>query len=91
VGRCVFKPPLWGNIRISSKKITQLNCKSEAAFGGLAGYRSYYMFVIRAITSDRRNIKLLSGLDTSEQALFIEQEIENFLKIEDKRVRGEIR
>jgi hypothetical protein len=80
--------PFWGNKDVSSKTITQLYCKRDEHFGG---YRSYGTFAVHAITSERRNIKLLTGLDTSEQALFIEQEIEKFLNIEDKPVKGEIR
>jgi hypothetical protein len=80
--------PFWGNKKVSSKKIVQLYCKKDDALGARNGYRA---FAVHAITSERRNIKLLSGLDNSEQALFIEQEIEKFLNIEDKRVKGEIR
>jgi hypothetical protein len=80
--------PFWGNKTVSSKTIRQLYCKRD----DFPNHRnSYRTFAIHAITSERRNIKLLSGLDTSEQALFIEQEIEKFLNIEDKPVKGEIR
>ena len=34
--------------------------------------------------------KLVSGLLSSEEALFIEQEIEKYLRIDDEPVRGEI-
>jgi hypothetical protein len=80
--------PFWGNKRVSSKTVTQLYCKRDEYFGS---YRGYGTFAVRAITNEQRNIKLLTGLDTSEQALFIEQEIEKFLNIEDKPVKGEIR
>ncbi len=80
--------PFWGNKKVSSKIIKQLYCKRDDFPSSRNAYRA---FAVHAITSDRRNIKLLSGLDNSEQALFIEQEIENFLKIEDKPVKGEIR
>lgn len=80
--------PFWGNKKVSSKTIKQLYCKRDEFLGSRNGYR---VFAVHAITSERRNIKLLSGLDNSEQALFIEQEIEKFLNIEDKPVKGEIR
>ena len=80
--------PFWGNKKVSSKTVRQLYCKKDDYYGGRNGYRS---FAVHAITSERKNIKLLSGLDNSEQALFIEQEIEKFLKIEDKPVKGELR
>ena len=80
--------PFWGNKKVSSKTIRQLYCKRDDFPNNRNSYRA---FAVHAITSERRNIKLLSGLDTSEQALFIEQEIEKFLNIEDKPVKGEIR
>jgi hypothetical protein len=80
--------PFWGNKKVSSKTVIQLYCKKDDFLGARNGYRA---FAVHAITSERKNIKLLSGLDTSEQALFIEQEIEKFLNIEDKPVKGEIR
>jgi len=80
--------PFLGNKKIPSKTIRQLYCKRDDFPGG---HRTNRAFAVHAITSERRNIKLLSGLDTSEQALFIEQEIEKFLNIEDKPVKGEIR
>jgi len=80
--------PFWGNKKVSSKTIKQLYCKKDDLYGSRNGYR---VFAVHAITNERRNIKLLSGLDNSEQALFIEQEIEKFLNIEDKPVKGEIR
>lgn len=80
--------PWWGDKTVSSKQLKQLYCKKDGYSNYQRGYTSY---AVHAITSEHRNIKLLSGLDSTEQALFIEQEIEKFLKIEDKPVKGEIR
>ena len=80
--------PFWGNKKVSSKSIVQLYCKKDMFLGSRGGYRT---FAVHAITRERKNIKVVAGLDTSEQALFIEQEIEKFLSIEDKPVKGEIR
>ena len=41
------------------------------------------------VTKANTKKKLLSGIQSDEQALFIEQEIEKHLGIEDKAVRGE--
>ncbi len=80
--------PWWGNHRLSSKAIIQLYSKHEH----WSNYTSSIdAFQVRAITNARRNLLLVSGLDHAEQALFIEQEIEKFLNIEDRPVRGEIR
>ena len=59
--------------------------KKLTAFGGSPEFDAKVTDLYRGTTSK------LSGLDTSEQALFIEQEIEKFLGIEDKRVKGELR
>ncbi len=80
--------PFWGNKRVASKTLLQLYCKKEVFWHHLQRITT---FSVRAITSDRKNITLLSGLNIAEQALFIEQEIETFLGIEDKPVKGEIR
>lgn len=42
------------------------------------------------ITNSGNDTKLLSGLKTSEQALYVEQEIEKYLGIKNKPVRGEL-
>ena len=80
--------PFWGNKKVSSKAVVQLYCKKDDFLGAR---NRYHVFAVHAITRERKNITLLSGLDTSEQALFIEQEIEKFLNIEDKPEKGEIR
>jgi hypothetical protein len=82
--------PFWGNKRISSKMIIQLFCKNDFSIWNRNMWNRNDI-TVHAITSEQRNIKLLSGLDNSDQALFIEQEIEKFLNIEDRPVKGEIR
>ncbi len=47
-------------------------------------------YEVHALTHSGRNLKLLNKLPNSEQALFMEQEIERFLRIQDVPVRGEI-
>jgi Tfp pilus assembly PilM family ATPase len=42
------------------------------------------------VTRSGRNIKLVSGLESSEQAVYIEQEIEKYLNIKDIPVKGEL-
>ena len=42
------------------------------------------------MTRGRRNIRIVSGLETQEQALYIEQTLESHLRIEDAAVPGEI-
>ncbi len=47
-------------------------------------------YAVRVITRQGNTIELISGLLSSEEALFIEQEIEKYLKIEDAPVPGEL-
>lgn len=79
--------PFFGNKTLSSSGIKQLYSKEKIRHSREGRSVSYEVHVI---TYDRKNVKLLSGLESSEQALFIEQEIEKFLKIEDKTVKGEL-
>ncbi|MEK9671034.1 MAG: hypothetical protein VW268_00835 [Rhodospirillaceae bacterium] len=47
-------------------------------------------YAVHAILDKCDNVKVLGGLDSEEQAIFIEKEIEKFLGIEDRKVPGEI-
>ncbi len=46
-------------------------------------------YEVHAVTSDRRHIKLIGGLSEARHALFLEQEIEDFVGIVDAPVAGE--
>lgn len=48
---------------------------------------SYHLF---AITQDGRSHKLFSNLETPDVALFMEQQVERWLRIEDRPVAGEL-
>ena len=78
--------PARGNLRLETTSIVQLYSKEIISRGRNSVNTTYEL---HAATRDGKSIKLLSGLDTSEQALYIEQEIEQFLKIPDQPVRGE--
>ena len=47
-------------------------------------------YELRAVTKSGLNIKLVGGLEAQEQAIFIEQKIEKYLRIKDAPVAGEI-
>jgi predicted Zn finger-like uncharacterized protein len=47
-------------------------------------------YELHAVTDAGRHAKLVSGLTSSEQALFLEQEIERYLRLEDRPIRGEL-
>ena len=42
------------------------------------------------ILKNGRQLKLMDGMKNPDKALYIEQEIEYFLKIEDRRIPGEV-
>lgn len=83
------RPVPWFGVRgIPTDCIEQL-CGAEHSIptgtGAATTYRLY------ALLTEGRKSNLLSGLRDSDQALFIESEIERHLGIEDRPVRGEIR
>jgi hypothetical protein len=79
--------PWRGNRRIETAGIAQLYSK-EVSYRSRR--RTTQSYEIHAATGDGRDIKLLSALETSEQALYLEQEIERYLGIKDLPMRGEI-
>lgn len=80
--------PWWGNRRVETSHIVQLYSKENRS-----NYRRNNVwsgnFEVHAILKQGKHQKLLSGLDSSEHALFVEQAIEDHLGIVDYPVRGE--
>ncbi len=79
--------PSPGNTRPDRGLIGQLYCKAKIHRGRNSTGCSYEL---HATTKDGKHKKLLTGLTESEQALYLEQEIERFLDIKDRPVRGEL-
>ena len=50
-----------------------------------------YSYALSAILAGGKRVKLVSGLDQPEDALFLEQKIEGYLGITDRPVAGEMR
>jgi hypothetical protein len=50
-----------------------------------------WTYRVNAMLTDGRKIQLMSGLPESDQALYIEQIIEDHLRIADRPVGGEMR
>ena len=67
-------------------QVVQLYTKQKVTSGTNGTSISYE---VQVIGDDKRNIPLITGLQTSEQAQFIEQKIEKYLKIADRPVKGE--
>lgn len=82
------KPLPWlGNKKLKSADLKQLYTKEKVSRKNNSNHVTYE---VHAILHNGKNIKLLSGLESSEQGLYIEQEIEKYLNIENTPVRGEV-
>ena len=83
--------PFPGNRTVDASDIKQVYSKARLSRSQRDGVVTFLVtFEVHALTHSGRNLKLLSRLVNSEHALFIEQEIERFLHIQDAPVRGEI-
>ncbi len=79
--------PWPGNKEIDAHDVKQLYGKEKISRSRNSTSVSYEL---RAVTKSGRNIKLVGGLESQEQAIFIEQKIEKYLRIEDVAIPGEI-
>lgn len=80
--------PWPGNRTLGRQDLDQLFCE-EKLNSGRNG--SHYTYSLSAVLHGGKRIKLVSGLDNPEDALFLEQKIEGFLGIADRPVAGEMR
>jgi len=79
--------PWPGNYTLNSADIDQLYCQSKFHRGKHGGR---YTYQVQAILHDGTKQKLVSGLNDPDQAIFIEQRLEDHLRIDDRRVAGEM-
>ena len=79
--------PWAGNLELQVGNVKQLYSNEKRSQSDGSTSTAYE---VHAITQYGRTIKLVRGLETSQQALYIEQEIEKYLGIEDVPVKGEI-
>ena len=80
--------PAPGNVRLSVHDLEQLYTKERVSHTKNGTSISYEL---RANRRDGTDIKLIGGLDRQDQAAYMEQQIEAFLGIKDRRVSGEAR
>lgn len=78
--------PWFGNLEMEASALKQLYAK-ERITSSRNGTTVRYD--LNALTSDGRSIKFVGGMENSDQAVYIEQEIEKFLGIKDGQVKGE--
>jgi hypothetical protein len=79
--------PWFGNHRLSVHDLDQLYSQQEMNRNrnGVS-----YSYKVNAVTKGNRKITLVSGLTEADQALFIEQQLENYMRIKDRPVPGEL-
>jgi hypothetical protein len=78
--------PFWGNKEVATSDIVQLYSKHHQTMWR-NNWSGHYQ--LHAVVGKNRHEKLLSGLENPDYAVFVEQEVEHFLGIEDYPVRGE--
>ncbi len=79
--------PWPGAVDVGTSLLEQLFCTEKVSRGRNGIILRYN---VEALTRDGRHLKLVQGLDTREQALFIEQTVESHLGIKNRRVRSEM-
>jgi len=82
--------PWFKNKQIPVKDIEQVFVKKKNT-GSVNGNPTYGYSIVAIEKKWKREIPIIEGMSKADKALFIEQEIEYFLGIEDRKVRGEVR
>lgn len=79
--------PWGGNKEMVASDVRQFYCKEKVHHSDSG---TQYNYEVHAVMQDGSREKLLSNLAETEQALYIEQELERHLGIRDQAVRGEL-
>lgn len=79
--------PWPGSGSYDTTDIEQFYCKQRVRHGKNSSQTTYEL---HAVVGDGQKKKLLSGLHETDQALYIEQQLEDHLGIEDRPVGGEL-
>ena len=81
-------PVPWpGEVKTPTNTLEQLYCK-EKSHSGESG--TTYTYQLCAVLKDGRKLDLVSGLDSADIAIFLEQQIETWLRIPDEAVAGAV-
>lgn len=78
--------PFWKNIDLDARDIEQVYVKQYVQRSKKGSTTTYQ---VHLVSTNGKHKELLAGLDKPEQALYLEQEIERYLGIKDRRVRDE--
>jgi hypothetical protein len=79
--------PWKGNLDVPTTSLEQIFCTEQISRGRNG---TTIRYGVEAVLRDGRHLKLATGLEAREQALFIEQTLEKHLGIQDRRVRSEM-
>ncbi len=74
---------------LSANQMEQVYVKKYAS--GKTNGQPNWMFAVEVILKNQASVRLVGGLKTADYGLFIEQEIERFLDISDRKVQEEWR
>jgi hypothetical protein len=77
--------PMKKNLIVSANEIAQIYCKEKIRHGQTATL-TYELY---ALNRNHQRQELVTDLPSAEDAIFLEQEIERFLRIQDQPIRGE--
>ncbi|MFH0990080.1 MAG: hypothetical protein V1799_08700 [bacterium] len=81
-------PMMWfGSWLLNSTEISQIYVEEIVTRGKHGPSTS---FQLNAITQDGRKIKLMGGFESADSARFIENKVEEWLGIHDRKVEGEL-
>ena len=80
--------PWFGNKRVETNNIKQLFVKEK--YRGSSNNNPRLSYNVLGLTKEDKPFNLLTDLEFSNQALYIEQEVEKYLGIENMEVSGEI-
>jgi hypothetical protein len=81
--------PWFSNKKIPVRNIDQLYVRKKRT-GSSSGSPTYGYSIMMIEKGSRKETALIDGMGNPDKALFIEQEIEYFLNIDDRKVRGEL-
>ncbi len=80
--------PWGGNCRIATSDLKQVFCTEKRH---RRKHGCGYTYCVEALKRDNSKLTLVSSLEELDQALFIEQQVEQHLKMRNERVPGEVR
>jgi hypothetical protein len=80
------KPLPWlGEVNVPIRDLMQLYCKEKRG----SGENSNTTYILSAVLKNGRKIDVLSNLESPDVALFVERQVESWLRISDRPVLGE--